>query len=65
MIYFMFFWIDASVAEAAAVNPNGIKKLLANGMSMFFIKLTFINEPRESSEKSYSLIYNRSSSFFQ
>ena len=57
--------MDASVAEAAAVNPNGIKKLLANGMSMFFIKLTFINEPRESSEKSYSLIYNRSSSFFQ
>ena len=25
-----------SVADAAAVNPNGIKKLLANGLSTFF-----------------------------
>ena len=64
MIYFMFFWIDASVNEPAAVNPNGIKTLLVNGMSMFFITLSFINEPRESSEKSSSLIYNRFSSFF-
>ena len=25
-------WIAASVADAAAVNPNGIKTLLANGL---------------------------------
>ena len=28
----------ASVADAAANNPNGIKTLLANGLSTFFIK---------------------------
>ena len=33
-----FFWITASVAHAAAVNPNGIKTLLANGLSIFPIK---------------------------
>ena len=27
----IFLWIAASVAEATAVNPNGIKTLLANG----------------------------------
>ena len=27
-----------SDADAAAVNPNGIKTLLANGLSTFFIK---------------------------
>ena len=26
-----FLWIAASIADAAAVNPNGIKTLLANG----------------------------------
>ena len=31
-----FLWIAASVAAAAAVNPNGIKTLLANGFSTFF-----------------------------
>ena len=30
--------IAASVADAAAVNPNGIKLLLANGLTKFFIK---------------------------
>ena len=31
-------WIAASVAAADAVDPNAIKKLLANGLSTFFIK---------------------------
>ena len=31
-------WISASVADAAAVNPNGIKTLLASVFSTFFIK---------------------------
>ena len=34
----IFLWIAASVADAAAVNPNGIKTLLANGLSTFPIK---------------------------
>ena len=35
----IFLWITASIATvAAAVNPNCIKKLLANGLSIFFIK---------------------------
>ena len=33
----IFCWIATSVADAAAVNPNGIKTLLANGSSIFFI----------------------------
>ena len=32
----IFLWIAASVADA--VNPNGIKTLLANALSIFFIK---------------------------
>ena len=31
-------WVAASVADAAAVNPNGIKTLLANGISTCSIK---------------------------
>ena len=31
-------WIAAFVADAAAVNSNGIKALLANGLSTFPIK---------------------------
>ena len=41
-----FIWIVAFVADAAAVNPNGIKTLLVNGLSTNgFIKgkLVFIN----------------------
>ena len=30
--------IFISVADAAVVNPNGIKTLLANGLSTFFLK---------------------------
>ena len=31
----IFSWIAASAADAAAVNPNGIKTLLANGLILF------------------------------
>ena len=34
----IFLWKAASVADTAAVNPNGIKTLLANGLSIFPIK---------------------------
>ena len=42
------FYICASIAAAAVVNPNGIKTLLANGFSTFFIqgKAVFSNGPR-------------------
>ena len=33
-----FFWIAVSVTDATAVNPNGIKTLLANSLSTFPIK---------------------------
>ena len=44
----MLLWIAAFVADAAAVNPNGIKTLLANGFSTFLIKgnLDFDNGPK-------------------
>ena len=32
----IFLCIPASAADAAAVNPNGIKTLLANGLITFF-----------------------------
>ena len=40
-----FFWIAAFVANIAVDKPNGIKTLLANGVSTFFIngKPTVIN----------------------
>ena len=39
-----FLWIAASVAAAAAdVNPNGIKMLLAKGLSTFPIKFRWRN----------------------
>ena len=34
----IFFWIAVSVADAAAVNPNGSKMLLTNGLRTFPIK---------------------------
>ena len=34
----IFLWIATFAADAAAVNPNGIKTLLANGLSTFRIK---------------------------
>ena len=33
-----FLWIAASVADASAVNPNGIKTLSANSLSTYSIK---------------------------
>ena len=34
----IFWWIAASVADATAVNSNGIKTLSANGLSTFLVK---------------------------
>ena len=44
----IFLWIAASVAYTAAVNPNGIATLLANGLSTFLIKSypVFSNDPK-------------------
>ena len=44
----IFFWIVASIADAAAVYPNVIKKLSANSASAIFINdiPTLINGPR-------------------
>ena len=41
-------WIAASVADAASINDNGIKKLLTNGLSTFPIKgnPVFSNGPK-------------------
>ena len=35
----IFSWTAASVADAAAVTPNGVKTLLVNGLSTFPIKV--------------------------
>ena len=47
-IQIFFLWIATSVADTSAVNPNGIKTLLANGLSTFFIKVNsvFSNGPK-------------------
>ena len=44
----IFLCIPASAADAAAVNPNGIKTLLANGLTTFFINgnTVFSNGPK-------------------
>ena len=34
----IFLWIAASVTDAVSVNPDSVKKLLANGLSLFPIK---------------------------
>ena len=46
--YSYVFIMVVSVAEAAPVNPNGIKMFLSNGLGTFFIDSnpTFINGPR-------------------
>ena len=49
-----FFW-TASVADAAAVNPNGIKTLLANELNTFSLMVTLFcngpeNMPRDFSD---------------
>ena len=45
---FYIFFLTASVADAAAINPNGVKTLLANGVATFFIndKPNLVNEAR-------------------
>ena len=44
----IFLWIAVSVADAAAVNPNDNKTLLADGFNTFFIKgnPVFSNGPK-------------------
>ena len=44
----IFLWIAASVAHATAVNPNGFKMLLDNGLSTSPIKdnCIFSNSPK-------------------
>ena len=44
----MFFWIVGSITDAAAVNPNSTKTVLANDLSTFSIKdkLIFSHAPR-------------------
>ena len=44
----LFFRLAPSVANDAAINPNSIKTLLANVLSIFFIKdkLVFSNGPK-------------------
>ena len=44
----IFSWIAASFADTAAVNPTGIKTLLANGLNTFSIKgnPVFSNGPK-------------------
>ena len=44
----IFLWIAVSVADAAAVNSNGIKTLLASGLRIFIIESdqVFSNGPK-------------------
>ena len=44
----IYLWIAVSVADAVAVNPNGIKASLANGFNKFYIKgnPAFSNGPK-------------------
>ena len=48
----IFLWIATSVSDAAAVNPDGIKTLLANGLSSLFIRGNpgFSNGPKSLSK---------------
>ena len=48
----IFVWTATSVADAAAVNPYGIKTLLANGLSIFPIKSNPVlsNSPKNPSK---------------
>ena len=57
-----FLCIPASAADAAAVNPKGIKMLLANGLITFFINgnPVFSNGPRSlpRNPRDYMILYN-------
>ena len=58
----VFLWIAASVADAAVVNPNGIKTLLANGLSTSSNKgdLVFNNCPKSlpKNPPNFSVLWN-------
>ena len=58
----VFLWIAASVADAAVVNPNGIKTLLANGLSTSSNKgdLVFNNCPKSlpKNPPDFSVLWN-------
>ena len=51
MLFKIFLCIPESAADAAAINPNGIKTLLANGLVTFFTSgnPVFNNGPRSLS----------------
>ena len=44
----ILFWINTSIADAAAVNPKGTKSILASGKSKLFI---MVNQPALKSKK--------------
>ena len=48
LILIFFLCIPSSAADTAAVNPKGIKTLLADGLITFFVKgnPVFSNRPR-------------------
>ena len=59
----IFFWIAASDADVAAVNPNSINILLANSLTTFFIKgkqPVFSNVPKSlpKNYSDYSILFN-------
>ena len=58
----IFLWIAVSVGDPAAVNPNGIKMLLANGLTTFFLKgnPVFSNGPKSLPKNSpnYPILCN-------
>ena len=59
----ILFFIDELVADTATVNANGIKTLLANGLSAFFIKdkAVFSNSPKFLSKNplDFSILWTR------
>ena len=59
----IFWWIVAFVANAAAVNPNGIKMLLTNDLRTFFLKgnPAFSNGSKSLHENrpDWPILYNR------
>ena len=56
-----FVYVPVSAPDATAVNPNGIKTLLANGLIIFFINgdPVFGNRPRSLPKKSSWLYHLR------
>ena len=54
----IFFWIAESVADAAVINPKGIKTLLARDVNTFLVnsKPTFVRVPKKVSNPPFWLI---------